>query len=119
MTKPQSQDLAHSNKKVVFNIASSDDVLHHQVSDSSFRAYQPTTAASSQNTSVSDVTRATESTFVSQVSIDIESDPGKPNGELKMAEQTDSLDDKLEDDDNGGLWTTCCMLVCLCVCKCV
>ena len=96
--KQQSHDQTHSsNRKVVFNISSSAEGLHHYLSDSSL-GHAPATATTSQNTSASDLTRGTRSTYVSDVSINIEDE--KMRGVNGGRHYLEEIDEKNEDTLN-------------------
>ena len=109
----------------MFNIAGSDEGLPNQLSDSSFHPHpyssDPYSTGTSQNTSITDITRVTESTCVSDISINIDHHGGKMNGGERVMHH-DSLDDKLDDTDDEGAKRTagyCAGSVCVCVCVCV
>ena len=114
----KSHDPSHNgHKKVLFNIAGSEDHLYVYSSDPSL---QPPPSSSTGNGPIScdasDITGATASTYVSDIGINIEEDNKLPNGGIGLSY---SIDDKHDEADDGKYSLCVCVCVCVCVHVCV
>ena len=108
LDRRQSHDQSRNNhKKVLFNIAGSDEGLPVYYSDSSLVPPSSSTGNGPISCDVSDITGVTGSTFVSDVSIDIEQ---KGEVDEKIADEerapSYSTDSKHQDNTEGKYYYT-------------